>query len=77
MLESTKVSCGIILILRGEYDPVLPPESGDGIHRFLTEMTYVLIKDSGHFVQEEAADRCVEEMRKFLKHYWDMASADK
>ncbi len=57
------------LVLWGEHDRPIPPWTGDGLHRYLTNMKYVLIKDAGHFIQEEAAERVIEEMRTWLKEY--------
>ena len=54
------------LILWGEHDKPIPPWTADGLHRYLTNMKYVLIENAGHFVQEEAAERVIEEMQAFL-----------
>jgi pimeloyl-ACP methyl ester carboxylesterase len=57
------------LVLWGERDKPIPLWTGDGLHRYLTNMRYVLIPDAGHFIQEEAAERVAEEMRRWLGDY--------
>ena len=57
------------LILWGEHDKPIPATNGDGIHRYVKNLTYKLIRDAGHFIQEEAPDEVIREMRAYLTEF--------
>lgn len=41
------------LMVMAELDPVLPPESANGMERYVKDLDKVLIKGSGHWTQQE------------------------
>ncbi len=48
--EKVKVAC---LMIMAEKDAVLPPSSADGMEAYVPDLEKVLIKDSGHWTQQE------------------------
>jgi pimeloyl-ACP methyl ester carboxylesterase len=45
------------LMIMAEKDAVLPPSAADGMEAFVTDLEKMLIKDSGHWTQQEKPDQ--------------------
>lgn len=56
------------LLLYGELDVRSPRVVWEAIHRAIAGSRLVLIPDVGHMVDMQAAERCNEEIRAFLRH---------
>ena len=53
LAERVEVPC---LMVMAEMDAVLPPSAADGMEAFIPDLEKALIKDSGHWTQQEAPD---------------------
>jgi len=53
LAERVEVPC---LMVMAEMDAVLPPSAADGMEAFIADLEKALIKDSGHWTQQEAPD---------------------
>jgi pimeloyl-ACP methyl ester carboxylesterase len=59
------------LMITAEKDPVLKPEMADGMERFVPNVRFHHVKDSGHWTQQEQPDEVNRAMIDFLAHLRD------
>jgi haloalkane dehalogenase len=55
-----------VLLVFGGQDPFVSPATAHRFERDLPDTDLVLIEDAGHFVWEDAPERCAEALRSFL-----------
>ena len=56
------------LILWGENDEFAPVGGAHRFHKEIPGSKLVLVEDAGHFVYEDAPERCASEVIRFLGH---------
>ena len=62
-----------VLLVWGERDEFAPVAGAHRFDRELADTELVVIEDAGHFVWEEAPERCAEAVVSFLRRYPDSA----
>jgi pimeloyl-ACP methyl ester carboxylesterase len=55
-----------VLLVFGDRDPFVPPATAHRFERELPDTELVLIEDAGHFVWEDAPERCGQALTGFL-----------
>ena len=55
-----------VLLVFGAQDPFVPPATARRFERELSDTELVLIEEAGHFVWEDAPERCAQALRAFL-----------
>ncbi len=53
------------LYMAGEHDPVSPPAGADGLLRYVRDVRFAVIKEAGHFIQEEKPEDVAREILGF------------
>ncbi|MFN2389981.1 MAG: alpha/beta fold hydrolase [Actinomycetota bacterium] len=61
------------LMISPDGDRVLPPEMADGMEQRVPDLTRVLIRDCGHWTQQEQPEATTEAMLGYLERLepWD------
>jgi len=65
-LAGRKVACPALMVC-AENDPILLPSMTDGMERFVPDLTRRLVKDCGHWTQQEKPDEVNTLMIDFLR----------
>lgn len=55
------------LMVLADLDPVLPPSAADGMERYVLDLEKVLIRQSGHWTQQEQPEAVNQALSKWIK----------
>lgn len=55
------------LMVLAELDPVLPPSAADGMERYVLDLEKALIRNSGHWTQQEQPEAVNEVLKAWIK----------
>jgi non-specific protein-tyrosine kinase len=62
------------LMIMAENDPVLPPSSADGMEKIIPDLEKYLVRDSGHWTQQEKPDEVSAKLIEWRKRRFGSSS---